>query len=264
MIYEDKTGLIRRGLFDVQNEVGLGRKEEVYHQAFHSWLMEQNIPHFSKKPHPLMVHEEVAHVLCPDFVAWDCISIEMKAVPRHLRDEERVQIFNYLKRREDKLGLLVNMGLDRVHVERIVYDRPCYEMSENWEAWRDTASEPAKDVGQTVRQMLTTLYREHQTGYGSEVTERLITFGLGKEGLSFTANPPGPSMYHGQAMGESPLACLIVEKELVVVFTALFDDNNFNIQRCRSFMKALELNWGIAINFGKRKLEINGISHRTE
>lgn len=175
MIYEDKTGLIRRGLFDVQNEVGLGRKEEVFHQAFHSWLEEQTIPHFSKKAHPLLLYGEVAHVLCPDFVVWDCISIEMKAVSRHLRDEERVQIFNYLKRREDKLGLLVNMGLDRVHVERIVYDRPCYE----------------------------------------------------------------------------------------VVFTALFDDNNFNIQRCRSFMKALGLNWGIAINFGKRKLEINGLSHRT-
>ena len=233
MIYEDKTSLIRRGLFDVQNEVGLGRKEEVYHHAFHSWLMEQDIPYFSKKPHPLMVHGEVAHVLCPDFVVWDCISIELK------------------------------MGLDRVHVERIVYDRPLYEMIENWEAWRNATSESAKKIGQTVQQILKNIYQEHQTGYGSEVTERLITFALGKEGLSFTTNPPGPSIYHGQALGESPLACLIVEKELVVVFTALFDDNTFNIQRCRSFMTALGLNWGIAINFGKRKLEINGLSHRT-
>lgn len=262
MIYEDKTGLIRRGLFDVQNEVGLGRKEEVYHQAFHSWLMEQNIPHFSKKAHPLLLYGEVTHVLRPDFVVWNCISIEMKAVSRHLRDEERVQIFNYLKRREDKLGLLVNMGLDRVHVERIVYDPPLYEVVENWDAWSNTTSEPAKKIGQTVQQILTTIYREHQTGYGSEVTERLITFALGKEGLSFTTNPYGPSIYHGQALGESPLACLIVEKELVVVFTALFDDNTFNIQRCRSFMKALGLNWGVAINFGKRKLEVNGLFHR--
>ena len=80
MIYEDKTGLIRRGMFDVQNEVGLGRKEEVYHQAFHSWLKEQAIPHFSKKAHPLQLGGEVAHVLCPDFIVWDCISIEMKAL----------------------------------------------------------------------------------------------------------------------------------------------------------------------------------------
>jgi hypothetical protein len=29
--------MLRRGLFDVQNAVGLGRQEEAYHQAFHPW-----------------------------------------------------------------------------------------------------------------------------------------------------------------------------------------------------------------------------------
>jgi hypothetical protein len=34
-------------------------------------------------------------------------------VPRRLQDSERVQIFNYLKRRNDKLGLLVNTGVKK-------------------------------------------------------------------------------------------------------------------------------------------------------
>jgi len=33
MIYEQQTGLLRRGLFEVHNEVGVGRSEEAYHQA---------------------------------------------------------------------------------------------------------------------------------------------------------------------------------------------------------------------------------------
>ena len=38
MLYGDQTKVLRRGLFDVQNGVGLGRHEEAYHQAFKVWL----------------------------------------------------------------------------------------------------------------------------------------------------------------------------------------------------------------------------------
>ena len=33
LIYQSQTQLLRRCFFDVQNEVGLGRQEEDYHQA---------------------------------------------------------------------------------------------------------------------------------------------------------------------------------------------------------------------------------------
>jgi hypothetical protein len=88
MIYEEKTALLRGGLFDVQNEVSLGRREEAYHQAFHAWLEGAAIPCRSKAPHPLMLAGEVAHTLCPEFVAWEAITIELKAIPRRLHEEE--------------------------------------------------------------------------------------------------------------------------------------------------------------------------------
>ena len=77
----------------------------------------------------------MAHTLYPDFVTWDAITVELKALTRRLHDEERVQIFDYLKCRGDRLGLLVNMGLHRVHVERFVYDPPAHAIVENWDYW---------------------------------------------------------------------------------------------------------------------------------
>ena len=50
MIYEKETALLRRGMFDVQNEAGLERHEEMYHQAMILWLEKENIPYSSKKP----------------------------------------------------------------------------------------------------------------------------------------------------------------------------------------------------------------------
>lgn len=259
MIYEDKTALIRRGLFDVQNEVGLGRNEASYHRAFCSWLAEHAIPHASKQPHPIKLYEKTAHMLYPDIVVWDAITIELKALPRRLRAEDWVQIINYLKCRGDKLGLLVNMGLDRVYVERIVYDRPACEMSENWEAWGKETPAIIRDIGRAVQNLLSDIYLEHQTGFGSEIVEELLICGLREKGLSFIMNPHGPAVFRGEALGLSPLACMVVEKTLLITYTALFDDNDFNIRRGLSFIEALGLNWGLAINFGKHKLEVNGL-----
>lgn len=47
LIHEDKTKIIHECMFDVQNEVGLGRKEEAYHRACEIWLICCGIP-FSK------------------------------------------------------------------------------------------------------------------------------------------------------------------------------------------------------------------------
>jgi GxxExxY protein len=205
MIYEKETSLLRKGLFEVQNQIGLGRHEEIYHQAFDLRLNQESIPHTSKEPHPLLFDGETAHTLYPDFVIWNKITIELKAVPRRLHAPEYVQIFNYLKRRNDKLGLLVNMGLDRVQIDRIVYDPPAYELSEDWTQWNDRISEADRDTGLRIRTILQKLYETHQTGYGTEVLEKLIQFGLQKQGLHSISSPTGPALFQDRILGAPPL-----------------------------------------------------------
>jgi len=61
LIYREKTEVLRKGLFDVQNEVGLGRDEGVYHRAFCQWLEAAAIPFASKPAHHLHVGDEIAY-----------------------------------------------------------------------------------------------------------------------------------------------------------------------------------------------------------
>src|SRR5688500_5362697 len=101
LLFEDKTHLLRQCFFDVQNEVGLGRHEHAYHQACKIWFAEHRLPVVSKPPHRLLIEGEEAHVLHPDFVAWDAIPIEIKALPRKLVASDWVQTVDYLKFRRD-------------------------------------------------------------------------------------------------------------------------------------------------------------------
>jgi len=259
LLYEDGTAVLRQCLFDVQNEVGLGRREEAYHGACELWLEQNGVPFRSKPAHHLYLAGKPALTLFPDFVAWDQITVELKAEARELEDTDFVQIFDYLKCRQDRLGLLVNMGLDRVRIERLVYDVPQYDLREDWEYWHGRIRGRDREIGAEVRAVLQTIFDEHGTGYGSEVTQKLIVFELRRRGFPFTVSPVSKAFFRGVQVDESALACLVIEDRVLLTFTALFDDNSFSINRGKSFLKALDLTWGIAANFGKKVAQFNGL-----
>ena len=259
LVYEENTKVLRRCLFDVQNEVGLGRHEEEYHQGCKLSFEETGIPFASKPPHPLLLDGEVAYVLYPDFVAWDSITVELKAVPRSFSQSEFVQIFDYLKCRGDRLGLLVNMGLDRVHVERVAYDPPDSTLEEDWEYWSGEIQGRDREVGVIARDALRAVFEAHGAGYGDEVLQHLITFALKRRHLRIAVAPVAKAYFHSVEVGESPLDCLVVEGRILLAFTALFDNNQFNINRGLSFLRALGLTWGIAANFGKNHAQFTAL-----
>ena len=104
-------------------------------------------------------------MLYPDFVAWHDLIIELKALPRKLGPSEELQLFDYLRARQCRLGLIVNMGLDRVHVERRIYDPPPTQLIENWEYWTNRIVGREREIAVAIRRALHILYATHKTGY---------------------------------------------------------------------------------------------------
>lgn len=259
LMLEEYTHTLRRAFYDVQNEVGLGRQEEAYHQALKLWFAENSLPVGSRVPHRLLSKGVEAHVLFPDFVAWDALSIEIKAVPRKLNPSEWVQVRDYMKCRGETLGLLVNFGLDRVHVERIVHTPTATSLDEDWSYWQGHIAGDDRDLGLAVRDALRLVYSEHSTGYGLEVVSKLILCSMRLQRLTVSVNPIAKAVFREHVVDESPLDCLIVDNRLLIAFTTLFDSNEFNISRGLSYMKTLGLKWGIAANFGRDKAEFQAL-----
>jgi GxxExxY protein len=240
----------------------MGRDEEAYHQAYRLWLAEQAIPAASKPPLPLLLRGQEAYVLFPDFIAWQEITIELKALPRKLGPAEEVQLFDYLRAGCCRLGLLVNMGLERVHVDRRIYDPPATTIVEDWSYWRREISGRDREIGVKIRNALRLVYDEHRTGYSREVTEKLVLSALRLEEVSVVVRPVVKAYYRGVEVHESAIECFVIEGRFVMVLTALLDDNEFSKNLGRSHMRTLDLPWGVAVNFGRTKLEITGLRNR--
>jgi GxxExxY protein len=121
LIHEAETYQILGACFEVYKEKGCGFLEAVYQECLEIEFRLQGIPAkpqvvlpLSYKGQPLSKHYEA------DFVCYDCILVEIKAVSG-LVDEHRAQVINYLSATGLKVGLLVNFGhFPKVEHERFV------------------------------------------------------------------------------------------------------------------------------------------------
>ena len=263
LLYEGETERIIGGFFVVQNEVGLGRYEEAYHRAYQIWASEVGLPVLSKPGVSLSVGGREAIVLYPDFVACDQIIIEMKALPRFLGASEDLQLFDYLRARGNRLGLIVNMGLDRVHVERRIFDPPQTALVEDWSYWTNDISGRDREIGTAIRKSLHMVYAAHRTGYSHAVTEKLVLTALTANGLRVLIRPVAKAVFRQHVVHESALECFVIEDRFVLSLTAQFDTNEFNKSLGLSCLKTLDLPWGVAANFGRTELQLNALKHHT-
>jgi len=110
IIFKEESYRIIGACFEVYKEKGNGFLEAVYQECLALELGLQDIPFVERsriglkyKGQDLKQHYE------PDFLCFGKIIVEIKAV-KHLGDEHRAQVINYLKATGLELGLLVNFG----------------------------------------------------------------------------------------------------------------------------------------------------------
>lgn len=119
IVFEEESYRIIGACFEVYKEKGNGFLEAVYQECLSIEFTERCMP-FAAKPRLGLEYKgrDLKQTYEPDFLCLDKIIIELKAV-RHLADEHRAQVINYLKATGKQLGLLVNFG----HYPRIEHER---------------------------------------------------------------------------------------------------------------------------------------------
>ncbi|MFZ3209183.1 MAG: GxxExxY protein [Geobacteraceae bacterium] len=121
LIFEEESYRIRGAVFEVYREMGCGFLEAVYQECLEKEFGKGGIPFVAQRELVLYYKgERLDQVYKPDFICFDCIIVEIKAV-KELANEHRAQVYNYLKATKMKLGFLVNFGhYPKVEIERIV------------------------------------------------------------------------------------------------------------------------------------------------
>ena len=119
IIYKKESYLIIGACFEVYKEKGCDFLESVYQECLEIEFGLQGIPFKSQITLDIEYKGKILkHRYIPDFVCFDKIILEIKAVSG-FTDEHRAQVHNYLKATGYKLGLLVNFG----HYPKLEYNR---------------------------------------------------------------------------------------------------------------------------------------------
>jgi GxxExxY protein len=127
-MYTDKTADYKHGeltkeiigcAFEVQNNLGCGFLEKVYHKALTSEFNHKGLKADSKKSIKISYKGEKVGLYIPDFVVENKIIVELKTV-EFLTKTHMAQVINYLKATGYEVGLILNFNRPRLQYKRVV------------------------------------------------------------------------------------------------------------------------------------------------
>src|SRR5436190_13888841 len=108
--YKDEGYKLMGAAFEVYNELGYGMAEEIYQQSLEIELSLRGIAFQTKRDLSVFYKDQLLSTLYrPDFLVWDAIVVELKAVSALVTDHE-AQLFNYMRIARRQVGYLLNFG----------------------------------------------------------------------------------------------------------------------------------------------------------
>src|SRR3990170_729920 len=116
---EEITGRIIGRAYTVSNTLGCGFLEKVYENALIHELRKSGIKAEQQKRFVVIYEGANVGEYVADLVVEGLVIVETKAV-KILDDSHMAQCLNYLKATGLRLGLLLNFGVPRVAVRRVV------------------------------------------------------------------------------------------------------------------------------------------------
>jgi len=116
---DPRTYAIIGAAIEVHKQLGQGFLEAVYQEALAIEFGRRNIP-FRREVRLPIHYKELGTAYCADFICYDSIVVELKALSRMSGTEES-QVINYLKATRFQLGLLLNFGTRSLEHRRLVF-----------------------------------------------------------------------------------------------------------------------------------------------
>lgn len=260
LLFEQQTHLLRRCLFDAHNEVGVGFPEEAYHRALEVCCRKRGIPLTLKQTGQLHHRGRLVHTFRYDALAWDEILLELKVAPGGFAQEHLFQTLSYLKFWRKQLGLLVNFGQELVKVQRVPWDEKPLHVQEDYAHIRPQLGPELRATLRVLHEGILHVANTFGLGYGTGVYARLLAVEWQHREISVRQGPFGLARFEDTDLGKFPVDALLAGEKIVCCVSALKEAlGPYELGKVQAYLRALGLPVGLAVNFGKRALQIRGV-----
>jgi len=122
LIYKEEAYKVIGICMEVHNNLGAGFLEIVYKDALEYEFKKAGVKYEREVKYEVNYKDFILpHNFFADFVIYNKIILEVKALSKGFADEHLAQCINYLKVSDNKLSLLVNFGELKLNYKRIVF-----------------------------------------------------------------------------------------------------------------------------------------------
>jgi len=120
---DPRTYAVIGAAMEVHRMLGCGFLEAVYQEALALELTTRNIKFKREVPLPVAYKGQLlATGYCADFICFDSVVVELKAIAQ-MSGTEEAQVINYLKATGYEVGLLLNFGSRSLQHRRFVLSK---------------------------------------------------------------------------------------------------------------------------------------------
>ena len=127
--YEKLTGNTIGAAMEVHKELGFGFLEKVYQRGLFHELRMRSIPFGAQQPVKVYYKGLDAGTYIPDFIVYDEIIVEIKALEVVNFDVVQAQIINYLVALQKPIGLYFNFGRSKLEFKRYIIPKKFQSVS---------------------------------------------------------------------------------------------------------------------------------------
>lgn len=242
---------------DVHNRLGPGWDEWDYHRCIIQALETKGHSVVSHDRKDLMHRGKAVDRFELDLLVDDLIILELKHIKHGFHSTHYMQIINYLKRWDKRLGILINFGMEHLVHKRIPYDPVVGNVhgSGLWDELLRKDSSMCNRLADAVKGVLS----EHGYGYGVQAFQHLLVGELEFLGAQAGHLILAPE-YGDLKLERREMDCVVIDSRLLASVTATGRNaSSTDLAYIKSYMKQAGIPCGVLIDIGNADILLKGV-----